>query len=205
LFLLPEVEGIGVWELDTTSYYGSQNLLGSINLIRHVTRGKIAMIPLTLRIIPQVVNPDGKTKTVYVLDLKLENIKLMDLLVRIPQLGSEEPMKLVEPIRDDIPDDLFIESSLVSEEDISPSPSPAPPTPAPQEHTVELKRMGKKLRALKDALGLSASELSKTGRKVVGKADPKLWSVEDMEEVYAALQQPSEASTPVREYEDVPF
>ncbi len=208
LFLLPEVEGIGVWELSTTSYYSSQNLLGSINLIRHVTRGKIAMIPLTLRIIPQVVNPDGKTKTVYVLDLKLENIKLMDLLVRIPQLGSEEPMQLIEPIREEMPDDLFIDSSLVTEEDISPSPSPAPQTtpspsssaPAPQEHTVEWKKMGKKLRNLKDTKGITASELSKTGRKVVGKADPKQWSVEDMETIYEVL-----SSTPVREYEDVPF
>jgi hypothetical protein len=120
LFLLPEVEGIGVWELDTTSYHSAQNLVSSIQLIRQLTRGKIAMIPLKLRVVPKVVNPDGRTKTIYVLDLKLENIKLMDLLNRIPQLGVDEPMQLVEPINhNEMPDDLYIESTVVTDADIN--------------------------------------------------------------------------------------
>lgn len=129
LFLLPDVEGIGVWELDTTSYHSAQNLVSSIQLIRQLTRGKIAMIPLKLRVVPKVVNPDGKTKTVYVLDLKLENIKLMDLLTRIPQLGMEEPMQLVEPINhNEMPDDLYVDKNLVNETDIQAANSPKTPT-----------------------------------------------------------------------------
>ncbi|MCF8567412.1 hypothetical protein LLE49_22075 [Alicyclobacillus tolerans] len=119
LFMLPEVKGLGIWELDTSSYYGSQNLLGTIQLIRKCTRGKIAMIPLTLRVVPQTVNPDGRTKTVYVVDLQWEDINLMDLLNRIPQLGTEEPMQLVEPLDfNEMPDDLYIERNMVTDSDI---------------------------------------------------------------------------------------
>jgi hypothetical protein len=116
LFLLPEVEGIGVWELDTTSYHSAQNLVSSVELIRKLTRGRIAMIPLKLRVVPKVVNPDGRTKTVFILDLKLENIRLIDLLNRIPQLGAEDPMQLVEPINhNEMPDDLYVESNVVTD------------------------------------------------------------------------------------------
>lgn len=140
--MLPEVEGIGVWELDTSSYHGSQNLIGSVNLIRKCTRGKIAMIPLTLKVVPQTVNPEGKTKTVWVVDLKLENIKMMELLNRIPQLGSEEPMQLIDPINmNEMPDDLYVERNLVTDADIdafsgqesTPQPQPSQnQTPRPQ-------------------------------------------------------------------------
>ena len=119
LFLLPDVEGIGVWELDTTSYHSAQNLVSSIQLIRQLTRGKISMIPLTLRVVPKTVNPDGRTKTVWVLDLKLENIKLADLLNRIPQLGDVEPMQLFEAINhNEMPDDLYVERNVVTDVDI---------------------------------------------------------------------------------------
>ncbi|MCL6444197.1 MAG: hypothetical protein K6T83_12205 [Alicyclobacillus sp.] len=130
LFLLPDVEGIGVWELDTTSYYSAQNLGASVQLIRQLTRGRIAMIPLKLRVVPQTVSPDGTLKTVYVLDLKLENVKLMDLLNRIPRLELSEPVGLVEPAPDDMPDDLYVESSLVNDQDILRA-SNAPPTRPP--------------------------------------------------------------------------
>jgi len=119
LFLLPDVEGIGVWELDTTSYHSAQNLVSSIQLIRQLTRGKISMIPLTLRVVPRTVNPDGRTKTVWVLDLKLENVKLADLINRIPQLGDIEPMQIVEPINhNEMPEDLYVETNVVTELDI---------------------------------------------------------------------------------------
>ena len=122
LFLLPDVEGIGVWELDTTSYFSAQNLGSSVQLIRQLTRGRIAMIPLKLRLIPQSVSPEGTTKTVYVLDLQLVNVKLMELLNRIPTLELAESTQLVEP-SDDMPDDLFIDSSLVTDNDIQHAPT----------------------------------------------------------------------------------
>ena len=124
LFLLPDVEGIGVWELDTTSYFSAQNLGSSVQLIRELTSGRIAMIPLQLRVIPQSVSPEGTMKTVYVLDLQLTNIKLMDLLTRIPRLERAEPKQLIEP-SEDMPDDLFIESNLVTDNDIQHTPAPS--------------------------------------------------------------------------------
>ena len=124
LFLLPNVEGIGVWELDTTSYFSAQNLGSSVQLIRQLTRGRIAMIPLQLRVIPQSVSPEGTMKTVYVLDLQLTNIKLMELLNRIPTLELAESTQLVEQ-SDEMPDDLYVESNLVTDKDIQHAPAPA--------------------------------------------------------------------------------
>ena len=123
LFLLPDVAGIGIWELDTTSYYSAQNLGSSVHLYRQMMGGRISMIPMTLRIIPQSVNPEGTIKTVYVLDLQLENVKWRDMINRLPRLELTDAAKIVEP-SDEMPDDLYVEDSLVTEQDIQRTPSP---------------------------------------------------------------------------------
>ncbi|GEO28012.1 MULTISPECIES: hypothetical protein [Alicyclobacillus] len=119
IFLLPEVKGIGIWELDSTSYYTSQNLIGSIQLIRQLTRGRIAMIPLTLRVVPMQAQVAGHPKTIYVLDLKLENVKMMDLLNKVATIALDEPtMDFERPNDNEMPDDLYIESSIVPDDSI---------------------------------------------------------------------------------------
>jgi len=67
-FLLPKVTGLGVWQVDTTSFYSIVNLNSAIEMIRAVA-GRIRMIPLQLILKPQEVQPDGQKKTVYVMDL----------------------------------------------------------------------------------------------------------------------------------------
>jgi hypothetical protein len=68
-FLLPSVPGLGVWQLDTSSFYSIVNINSGIELIRGLC-GRIAMIPLTLSLGPQEVTPEGgKKKTVWVLHL----------------------------------------------------------------------------------------------------------------------------------------
>jgi len=67
-FLLPKVPGVGVYQIDTTSFYSITNLNSAIEMIRAVA-GRIRMIPLQLILKPQEVQPDGKKKTVYVMDL----------------------------------------------------------------------------------------------------------------------------------------
>lgn len=123
IFLLPEVNGIGTWEIASTSYYTSQNLIGSIQLIRQLTRGRIAMIPITLRVVPMNVSVEGRSKTIYVLDLKLENVKMMDLLNRVATIALDGPPPELEPVQEhEAPDDLFVETSFVPDE-ISPTQS----------------------------------------------------------------------------------
>jgi hypothetical protein len=116
-FFLPDVPGIGVWQIDTTSFHTTVNLNGSIQMIRALTGGRIAMIPLKLRIVPKVVNPDGKSKTVYVLTLGIDDLRLTDFLKQTPLLAASTPN--VEPIPpDELPEDLFIEANLVNDADV---------------------------------------------------------------------------------------
>jgi len=119
-FFLPDVPGIGVWQIDTTSFHSTVNLNSAITLVQAVTGGRIKMIPLTLRIQPKRVSPEGKPKTVYVLDLKLEDVRLKDFMETVPLLSSFAPM--VEHIAlDEMPDDLYVEQDLVR-----PTGAPAP-------------------------------------------------------------------------------
>ena len=114
-FFLPEVPGIGVWQIDTTSYHTTVNLNSSIAMIMALTGGRIKMIPLTLRLVPKVVSPEGFSKTVYVLDLRVEDVKLLDFIQQVP-LISAALTPAVEPIRaDEIAEDLFIESDAVDD------------------------------------------------------------------------------------------
>jgi len=112
-FFLPEVDGIGVWQVDTSSFHSTVNLNSAVELITRLTGGRIAMLPLTLRVVAHVANPDGKPKTVYVLKLDIDNISLSEL--RQPR-----PPALVTPSVDPIPEhelptDLYPESTLVAD------------------------------------------------------------------------------------------
>ena len=72
-FILPEVPGLGVWQIDT----GSKNSILNINSCAKVIKrafGRVSMIPLKLTFEPiQVNNPEtGKKQTVYVLNLRTD-------------------------------------------------------------------------------------------------------------------------------------
>jgi len=72
-FMLPEIPGLGVWQIDT----GSKNSILNINSCAKIIRrafGRISMIPLKLTFEPIEVNqPDtGKKQTVYVLNLRTD-------------------------------------------------------------------------------------------------------------------------------------
>ncbi|MCY0876299.1 MAG: hypothetical protein OWT28_08530 [Firmicutes bacterium] len=114
-FFLPDVPGIGVWGLDSTSYHSAVNLNSAIDLVRALTGGRMKMIPLKLRLVPKVVSPDGHAKTVYVLDLRLEDVRLVDVFERLPQLGVMHSPP-VEPISlDEMPTDLYVDDNLVQD------------------------------------------------------------------------------------------
>lgn len=118
-FFLPDVPGIGIWQIDSTSYHSAVNLNSAIDMVRALTGGRIKMIPLKLRLVPKVVNPDGQAKTVYVLDLRLEDVRLVDFIERLPQLSAALSPS-VEPISsDEMPEDLYVEDNLVSDSDPS--------------------------------------------------------------------------------------
>ncbi len=117
LFILHEVPGLGVYQLDTSSFYSIVNInsqLAPDGFMRPFTRGRIAFIPLILSIGPQEVTPPGVSrKTVHVLSVRAE-VKLADIIrisrqgparVLLPTLEEEEP-----------PDDLYPEEVLTQAE-----------------------------------------------------------------------------------------
>lgn len=103
-FLLPEVPGLGVYQIDTSSFYSIVNINSMIKMLKAML-GRCSMVPLTLALGPIEVSPLGITKkTVYVMHIK-KDIKLAELAhiaqlplgrVLIPEADTEEP-----------PEDLF--------------------------------------------------------------------------------------------------
>lgn len=78
-FMLPEIPGIGIWQIDTGSINSILNINSCARLIKK-TFGRITLVPLILSLEPiQVNNPEsGKKQTVYVLNLR-SNVTLLQL------------------------------------------------------------------------------------------------------------------------------
>jgi len=115
LFVLPDVPGLGVWQLDTSSFYSIVNINSCIDVIRGLC-GRISGIPLTLSLEPREVTPPGlKKKTVHVLHLR-SNLKLSEL----QRLATKPPQALAMPKaeEEEPPEDLFPEEVLSEAEGI---------------------------------------------------------------------------------------
>lgn len=96
-FLLPEIPGLGVWQIDTGSINSIININSTAELIKNIYK-RISMIPLLLTLEPKEVNnpTDGKKQTVYVLNLRV-NMRLNDLA----QLARKQTELLELPVGDD--------------------------------------------------------------------------------------------------------
>lgn len=68
-FAIIKAPGLGVWQFDTSSIFSIMNVQSFLEFLGTVTGGRIAGIPLVMRVVPQQVAPDGKKKTVYVIEL----------------------------------------------------------------------------------------------------------------------------------------
>jgi hypothetical protein len=104
-FLLPEVPGMGIWQVDTGSVNSIKQINSAIELVRALC-GRIAMIPLLLTLEPrEAVNPDNKKKqTVYCLNLRTNgkmgelalaagksNADLLNGMPALPAADDERP------------------------------------------------------------------------------------------------------------------
>lgn len=104
LFLIPDVPGFGVWQLDTTSFYSIVNINSCLDLIKRIC-GRISFIPLTLSLEPMEVSPPGiKKKTVHILAVR-SDFKLAD----IQKLGRIPPERVLLPAleEEEAPEDIF--------------------------------------------------------------------------------------------------
>ena len=81
-FILPEIKGLGIWQIDTGSINSILNINSTVEMLRQVY-GRVAGIPLLLTLEPHDGRaPDGKTKKVWVLHLKIEST-MMDVLKQV--------------------------------------------------------------------------------------------------------------------------
>ena len=126
-FLLPQVRGLGIWQIDTSSFHSMRNLNSQVKLIQALV-GRISLIPLKLRIVPLKVQPPGqKPKTVHVLDLQT-SLTLAELQRSARALPSPQVM-LPTASDEEEPEDL-IEGGEGHEEGEQESPASAAPESA---------------------------------------------------------------------------
>jgi hypothetical protein len=129
-FLLPEVPGLGVYQIDTSSFYSIVNINSMIKMLKGIL-GRCSMIPLTLALGPIEVSPPGLTKkTVHIMHIK-KDIKLSQLAhiaqlpparVLIPEADTEEP-----------PEDLFPDGIIDTKKQPQKLGSTQPPAPPKDE------------------------------------------------------------------------
>lgn len=186
LFLLPKVPGLGVYQVDTSSYHSIININSMVRLLKGVV-GRCSMIPLTLVLRPQEVSPQGTTKkTVHVLDIR-QDITLSELAktAMLPPAHA-----LMPEVTEEMPEDLYPVSVLQESE----SPPPTAEKPAPK--TEERKPRASKKQAEGSAAGAQdiQAEADKIGPdyynnvicpriKITFKKDPAELSAKQVETV----------------------
>ena len=102
--MLPNISGLGVWQIDTGSIHSISNINDNLAMLRATLRGKpIDMRPLLLTLEPREVTPPGvKKKTVYVLNMRFAE-SLMDALANANKTPYELlgiPVDLVRTEKD---------------------------------------------------------------------------------------------------------
>ena len=103
-FLLPEVPGLGVYQIDTSSFYSIVNINSMVKMLKGML-GRCSLVPLTLTLGPIEVCPPGLTKkTVHIMHIK-KDIKLSQL-AHIAQLPLAKVL-IPEADTDEPPEDLF--------------------------------------------------------------------------------------------------
>ena len=101
-FLLPDCPGFGVYQLDTSSYHSMKNINSTIAFLRGICQ-RVSMIPLSLKLVEQVVQPEGFDKIAYVLSLTCPYS-----LAEIQRYALVPPgQALLPPPDSEAPDDLF--------------------------------------------------------------------------------------------------
>ena len=77
-FLLPDVPGLGVWQIDTGSVNSMRNINSTVRMLQAVL-GRVSGVPLDLVVdMEEIAGPDGKKKRVPIMHLE-SDIKLQEL------------------------------------------------------------------------------------------------------------------------------
>ena len=102
-FLLPDCLGFGVYQLDTSSFHSMRNINSMLALINSVCQ-RVSMIPLSLQLVEQPVQPDGFDQVAYVLKLTCH----LSLVEAQKFSQAARGKALLPPPDSEAPDDLFL-------------------------------------------------------------------------------------------------
>lgn len=139
-FLMPDVPGLGIYQIDTGSRNGILNIYGGIELVRAIV-GRVSMIPLKLRIGPiETVSPEtGRKQTNYVMSLHCD--LTMEALSQYRRMrpGADLSSRQLPDPDDEVPE--YLMAAELPENEPGPDPEPqqtdppkaisAPPKPKP--------------------------------------------------------------------------
>ncbi len=104
---IPKLPGAGVWQIVTGSINSILNINASIRTIRAIA-GRVNMIPLTLKRVPQETAHDGKKSTHYPLMIDT-SIKLAE----VQRLATIDPTKALLPASEITEKDLLLSDGSV--------------------------------------------------------------------------------------------
>ncbi len=141
-FLLPRVEGLGIWQLDTSSINSIININSSVMLIKSVI-GHVAMLPLKLSVAMIEVSPEGRKKHVPTLQIEIPLT-----------LGELRGHNMLPEPEDETPEELFpTEEQKAAEQEAEKREEPKL-EPVPQEKPQETP----KAKSQEDELGKKTKE-----------------------------------------------
>ena len=117
-FVLPEVEGLGVWQIATGSRNSILNVQGTLGLLKSLV-GRISGIPLRLSFMPQTVTSDeAGRQEIHVLRLDILDFSLTSLRKHLATMGQALPALIDARSR---PGDQMPEDSATAEGDPLPT------------------------------------------------------------------------------------
>ena len=124
-FLLPEVPGLGVWQLDTSSINSILNINGAVEMVRGVC-GRVRMIPLTLSVKMELHGPPGGQQ----LPVPVLHLTSSATLAEIQRAATLPPAQALllpapePPEEEEAPDDLYPTEVPEKAEVLAPEPFP---------------------------------------------------------------------------------
>lgn len=117
LFVLPEVKGFGVYQIDTSSIHNIINLNSEIALLKNLL-GRISGIPLKLTREVQKLQQKGEIRNIALIHIR-SPYSLTELQNNKKVLGKPEPVSIEVPDNDvpeSVPDEILPDSAILEEE-----------------------------------------------------------------------------------------
>ncbi|MEH0629888.1 hypothetical protein [Streptomyces stelliscabiei] len=105
--ILPDMPDVGVWRVETHSWYAANELAGTVDMVLSGTGGK-GLVPVTLRIEPRTRVAGGKTKQFPVVVVEIRGVTTRQALtgplptaVALDPAGSHRAVAAIEAPRHD--------------------------------------------------------------------------------------------------------